>query len=240
MNFETAKAFFHQVYKKKNWVYRGNFELAKIDLELGDLKKAQEKYAKINALCNKKQSRNALFGNIDIAILKHEYEKAKVLLNKINGQDLDTNEKIEYLNLETLIAYFLEELDTINYNEENYFYNLLVSSSDDVLLEHIKHHQTGNYECPFLVSINLEELLNKVREDIKEKNGSIHGHCEKYVLTQDNEVGKYKDGTMTKDVCVITMLNTKEIVTMYPVKKSFAFDDENLMNDEGIRRKRKL
>lgn len=48
----------------------------------------------------------------------------------------------------------------------------------------------------------------------------------------------YKGNIITSDLCVVTMIGTKDIITMYPVSLSDEFDKERFSTSEQLKLKR--
>ena len=58
-----------------------------------------------------------------------------------------------------------------------------------------------------------------------------------YRFRLDTPIG-YKDDLITSDLCVVTIIGTKDIITMYPVSLSDEFDKEGLATSKELKLKR--
>ena len=58
-----------------------------------------------------------------------------------------------------------------------------------------------------------------------------------YRFRLDTPIG-YKGDEITNDLCVVTMIGTKDIITMYTVQLSSEFDEEGFAHDKSITLKR--
>jgi len=76
-----------------------------------------------------------------------------------------------------------------------------------------------------------------VREKIQEFNPSYFECSEMYRFRLDKKIG-YIGHEVTKDICVVTNLGTKNIITMYPIQLSNEFDNEGFTINEELTKKR--
>lgn len=58
-----------------------------------------------------------------------------------------------------------------------------------------------------------------------------------YRFRLDTPIG-YKGDLITSDICVVTMIGTKDIITMYPVSLSDEFDKEGMSTSKELKLKR--
>lgn len=117
----------------------------------------------------------------------------------------------------------------------------LLDKSDAPLLKHLSKHfdqtQKDNNGC-FLESLDLKKLLQDAREKITTINGNHFEITDMYRFRLDEPIG-FKHNELTNDLCVVTMIGTQDIVTMYPVLLSSEFDREGFSQDKAIALKRK-
>ena len=68
-------------------------------------------------------------------------------------------------------------------------------------------------------------------------NGNHFELTDMYRFKLDTPIG-YKGELITNDLCVVTILGTKDIITMYPVSLSNEFDNEKFSTSEQLKLKR--
>jgi len=113
----------------------------------------------------------------------------------------------------------------------------LFNHSDKVLMNHIRRHcnqKLRNTVACFLPHIDIKKLLYEARDRIEDMNANHFEFSDMYRFRLDSLIG-YKGDLDTSDLCVATLIDTKDIITMYPVLLSEEFDIEGLATSEELR-----
>lgn len=79
--------------------------------------------------------------------------------------------------------------------------------------------------------------MTDARETIEDMNGNHFEFSDMYRFKLDTPIG-YKGDLITSDLCVATIIGTKDIITMYPVSLSDEFDKEGLATSKELKLKR--
>lgn len=107
-------------------------------------------------------------------------------------------------------------------------------------MSHIKKHKNQSEKATngcFFKYTDIRELLLDAREKIENMNGNHFEVLDMYRFKLDTPIG-YKGELITSDLCVVTIIGTKDIITMYPVTLSDEFDKEGLSTSEKLKLKR--
>ncbi len=153
---------------------------------------------------------------------------------------LDINEKelegIDLTNYETLGFYIgRREGRTFNVNRNmlSYVDAMIVNYSKGNSVWHINRHLNQEYRetsgC-FFKFTDIRKLLEEVQEIIKNIRPQYSNLLNVYRMRLDTPVG-FNGGVVTSDIGVTTLLGTKDIITMYPVRLSREFNTENNQED---------
>lgn len=212
--------------------------IAKIYSELGFYKEALEI---LNILLNTELYLEAKLEIIYSLTRLKEYEKAYNLTADINPEVLNNIMKKDYNELINILKYRLNILKLSELNREDYKAYLLMTNDNETLLNHIQKHQKQNERFTkgcFFKDLNLKDLLFQIQDKLESYNPIYVNKTDFYRLSLPKSIG-FKGDDKTKDITVITLLGTKQIITMYPVKFSSKFDSENLNQDKDLQLTRK-
>lgn len=190
------------------------------------------------------------FDDLNISILmlnkaimfyyKNNYYEALKCMNQIDTSKLGTYDFKTYKDLNTLIKFYLGKLKKEDISSSNYFYSRLFDQDNSLLLKHISEHINEKEEYSngiFIKDININELFDVARKRIEFLNGTHYSVTDVYKFSLDKNVG-YKSGDLTKDICVLTYLGTKDIVTIYPIINSEEYDKEGMLESRELKAKR--
>lgn len=237
MNFKSSKSF----YTISNIFSDGKIELelAVLNMQLGDFDIATD------ILENLKSSKNGYIQkalnveNMFLALLKKDYSKALYYYNRVNKNLL--KERIVFDTIYMHILFGLNKLNDSKYKDA-FLYDLLINKDDSRLIGRINNYKTYNKKLAlstFLNEVNEEELLNFARSEIQNLNGRYYKNVEKYIIHCDEPIGQMGN-ELTNDLCVVTLIGTKEIIKMTPIFISDKFNSEGILQSEEIKRKREL
>lgn len=211
-----------------------NMEIAKCYYELGMHNEAWSFLEKIE---NKDNPSIMLF-KICILYYERKYEHALKLLNLIDISKLKPMDFRTYKDILILLNYKIGNITSIN-NLTRYLYARLFDKDDKLLSEHIKKHfETTQTDFGNLKKeLDTFELIELCKKTIKNMNGNHYGISDIYRCRLDNIIGT-KRNEPTKDIEIVTYLDSKDIITMYPIMLSSEFDTEKMTTDKELKLRR--
>ena len=212
-------------------------DLARVYMQMGDYEVAQDLF---NSLLNDdKYYIEIMIDLVCLSILKEDYDAAFKTFSSIDKSKLCGRYLEDYANLKMYLDYFMgKKMDS---SCDSYRFNVLSTDSDNYLLDHIESHKNEKYRYTngcFFNNIDLKDIIYKVSEIIEVINANYFGLANIYRFSLDDYIG-YKGNDMTKDICVVTIIGTKKIITIYPIMLSKCFDSENMLYSESLKIKRK-
>lgn len=239
-NFNEAYKYFIECLSYKEFHNLALFNIGKIYAELGINNEAFSIY---NKLLNTELYIETKLEIIYTLVRCLEYEKAFQLTDSIKYSELHSKLRDDYNDLITLLKFRMNMIENPSSlrPHKDYKSYLLLYSDDNILLEHIKKHsrQDDKYTMGcFFDNLDLSQLLRLTKEKINYLNPIFTNKVDAYRFSFDKSIGFKKD-SKTRDIVVITLLGTKQIITMYPVKFSKEFDKEKFNNNEELSLKRK-
>ncbi len=240
-NFEQSKKYYSECMIDPNTQYKSLLAIAKLNIQTGDYEVARKMYETLRL--NPKFYIQSTIGLIALNIFEYNFFEAQKLINEINASKLTPKLNQHYRILDMYIKYFLGQL-RISDNKfdpvKDYMIYRLFDHSEDILLNHIKKHcnqaakeTTG---C-FFQDINTQKLLHDARDRIQDMNANHFEASDMYRFKLDTPIG-YKGNLITSDLCVVTIIGTKDIITMYPVSLSEEFDKEGMSTSKDLKLKR--
>lgn len=240
-NFKTSQYYFQKCLIEPRTQYIAFLEIAKICSQMGDYSIAQRMLDTLQL--NDKYATTATLELISLKICEGNYEEAYNLLKQVDFNIRSAYSKqIKLLNI-----LLLSKLDPTpnNYNpfDHSIDYSIcrLLDENDDNLIEHLQKHlnqEDRQSNGCFFENINLNELISSVKEKINIMNPSYCGFNDIYRFRFDYPIG-YKGDALTSDITVATIIDTKKIITMYPVQLSPEYNREGFLYDQTISLKRK-
>ncbi len=240
-NIERSKKYYAECMKYPDFQYKSLLALAKLNIQTGDYIVARKMLETLQL--NSDFYIQAMFNLIFISIYEHDFYMAKKLISEIDTSRLTPKLIKHYNHIYAYIRYFLGELkasDDIYIFEKDYMIYRLFNHSDKVLLNHIRCHcnqKLRNTVGCFLPHIDIKKLLYEARDRIEDMNANHFELSDMYRFRLDSLIG-YKGDLDTSDLCVATLIDTKDIITMYPVLLSEEFDIEGLATSEELRLRR--
>ena len=187
--------------------------LAKIAYANNDLKLEQKCYEDMINLKNYEMGKLYI---IEFYIRNNNYEKAIQYFNSINFDEINSN----YSNIRQLSA--MLGLEITDQDREYYTIKQIENYDINLAIEHINRHKNiidgVGY---FNEDVNIEELLLDVTAKIKNKRANYNDTLSHYILKYPN-VGKY-DNISIDYVEVVSIPNTNNVITMYPVASDNIF-----------------
>lgn len=161
----------------------------------------------------------AIIQYIIILIKENNYEEAYNCFLKIPEEYIEEN-KIE-INILRRYIYkkIFPELNGIIKNDNLNYFSAQISNYDDEILENkiIRSQNIG--QSRFNCEIELENIISYVKEKIEKEEPIYYDLFDRYILEYPN-VGTINRKN-TDYIMVVTNLNTKEIVNIYPCSGVF-------------------
>ncbi len=240
-NFERSKKYYSECMLTPDMQYKSLLALAKLNVQTGDYDIASSMYQTIQL--NPNYHIQATIGLVCLSILKKQFFDAQQYIMNIDEAKLTPIISQHYRILKTYIKYCLGELkmpDSTCSKDNGYMIYRIFNHNEKILLSHIERHknqaQKATNGC-FFKDINIKKLLLEAREIIENMNANHFEISDMYRFKLDRPIG-YKGELITNDLCVVTMIGTKDIITMYPVSLSNEFDREGVSTSEKLKLKR--
>ena len=240
-NFERSKKYYSECMLTPNMQNKSLLALAKLYIQTGDYDVAAKMYQTLQL--NPRFYIQSIIGLTCLSILEKRFYDAQQYLLKIDESRLTQKLMQHYRILNAYIKYFLGQLklsDNIYDPVRDYMIYRLFDHSEQTLLSYIEKHKNqlekSTNGC-FFKYIDIKKLLLDAKEIIENMNGNHFEISDMYRFKLDTPIG-YKGELITSDLCVVTMIGTKDIITMYPVSLSDEFDKEGLLTSKQLKHKR--
>lgn len=241
-NFEASKRYYSECMIDPEMQNRALLSIAKLYIQTGDNEVARKMFETLQL--NQYFKTQSTIGLICLNILEQNYKDAESLLRGINGRGLTPKLCQHYRILDLYVQYFQGKLNATNHFDpvKDYMLYRLFDHSEETLLNHIQKHMNQRDRqsngC-FFKNIDLQKLLFYAREKIENMNSNHFEVSDMYRFRLDTPIG-FKGDEITSDLCVVTMIGTKDILTMYPVLLSDEFDKEGLSTSKELMLKRNI
>ncbi len=239
-NFYRSKEYFNNCLVFRGKELSALLSLAKVHMELGDYSIAKE----ILTNLQRKESYyySATIDLIYLYILVHDYEQAYYWYQTIDFENVSARIYKQGQIIKTYLLKALGKNDMLNKIDcaTNYTASRIINNSDENLIRHIKKHinlENEYYNDKFFSNIDINKFLKLVKKKIATLNPNHFEISDMYRFSLDEPIG-YRDKEFTNDIVVVTVLDTKCIITMYPIKLSNEFDIENNAKNEELKLKR--
>ena len=188
----------------------------------------------VNELVKMKPSVYIMLFLVNLDLREEKYEEALIDAEKILDMDDKYLDKASRIALTRMIAIAKVNLG-IPVTEKGYYFSQVAEYSKERTIEHIKSHfESTRGEGVFFPNMNLEkafELFENRISDIKPNYLSIKTLGDSYLI--DFENAGIVGSTILNKMQVVTIINTKKIITFYPVSKlSFNYETEEEVRKE--------
>lgn len=240
-NFEQSKKYYSECMLTPDMQYKSLLALAKLYVQTGDYDIASKMYQTLQL--NPRFYIQSTIGLTCLSIFEKRFYDAQKYMMKIDESKLTPKLMQHYRILNAYIKYFLGQLkssDNIYDPARDYMIHRLFDHSEETLLSHIEKHRNQSEKATngcFFKHTDIRKLLLNARKIIEDMNGNHFEVSDMYRFKLDTPIG-YKGELITSDLCVVTMIGTKDIITMYPVSLSDEFDKEGLSTSEQLKLKR--
>ena len=214
-NNELARMYLEELIntKSQNMEY-AMLEIGKLEVSEGN-DEIGRKY--FESLLGTKNIDYALSELLFLDIKEEKFADAIYRINKL--KKVPSEHKIDLFNVIFYLKYRLGNLDNIK--PLNDFQRLLLSYDYDLVIKHIKSHLDANGEkrlhTIFNENIDIEELYNYILEKIQNISPIRCNLVEKYIVMCEQNIA-IVNNEETNYIEVITLPNSKKILTFYPIK----------------------
>ena len=220
-NFEYARLLLEKPKRKKELInvllflyceyndINATLELGKIEFNDGNLKNARMYFESALKLC---ENPVALQYLIYINIHEEKYKEAYKLYKKFIKYDY--KECHDSVNMGITLHNKLN-LPISKHLKKSYFYQQLTDYNEDKAIEHIKCHLEKKDHSVYSNIVNVDALYRDSIIKIQNINPNTFMVVDKYVLDYNYIVGTSRN-KITNRVEVVTIPNTKDILTIYP------------------------
>ena len=240
-NYESSKRYYSECMAEPKMQNRVLLSIAKLYIQTGNHQVARKMFETLQL--NKYYNTQSTTGLICLNILEGNYKDAEKLLKEIDERRLTPKLYQHYQILNMYVKYFQGNLKTSDNHFDpvkEYMIYRLFDNSDETLLNHIQRHTNQRDRksngC-FFEHTDLKKLLSDAREKIENMNSNHFEFSDMYRFRLDNPIG-FKGSEITSDLCVATIIGTKDILTMYPVLLSDEFDKEGFSTSKELMIKR--
>ena len=212
-NYNEAKNYFESLLNAQNNTY-AMLELGKLEVRLGNYNEAKNYFEDILKIRHDVYAINEL---LILSIKWEKYEDALLYLEELTNYK---TKNLKHLKVYfTYINYKMGNIDKIQ-DIEGYFANQIVDYNKEKAINHIKLHLDENSNKIkhglFEDNLDIEKLYNESKERIKNIEPDYSAISDKYIYDTGFDVGVVND-QKTSFIKIVTVVNTKDIVTMYPI-----------------------
>ena len=163
---------------------------------------------------------------INLDLLENKFEEAYKLLQENYTRLMNVVDNKVITNTDFYIRYKLGLLKDDEDKSKYYKRNLIKYSENDVI-NHIKRH-TNSFEgkkihSQFSENVDIYVLLYNVKKIISDIKPSFSTSVDVYYINYDEIVGRVNDEETTY-LEIVTYINTKNILTIYPISKEIGND----------------
>ncbi len=241
-NFKASRRYYSECMIDSSMQYKSLLALAKLHIQTGDNQIARKMFETLQLNIN--FNILSTLGLICLEIFEENYDDAYRLLQTLNPNSLTPKICQHYRIIDSFLKSklgILRKFESSIDPNKNYMLYRLYDNSDKVLLSHVGRHLNQDirqsYGC-FFKYIDLKKLLIDVRDKIFDMNANHFEISDMYRFKLDTPIG-FKGDDITSDICVVTMIGTKDIITIYPIKLSEQFDIEGMSTSKELALKRK-
>ncbi len=231
-NIDKAKEYLNNLLNTSSRIY-AIIELGNIEANNGNYTTAKKYFESLISI-DENTKKNAFLKLLMLNIKYENYEEALTYLNElIKYNDISVNLIKQYQ------IYIKNKLNTLETKEciDGYINNQIVKYNYRTAKEHIKYHLKDNdekeFHTKFLPDVDIDYLFDLVNIEIRKLKKQNYGIQEKCILDMGYTVGEY-NGFETSLIEVVTICNTNNIITMYPVASKYKVYSNNYFNNKKI------
>lgn len=212
-NYNEAIEYFSNLLDTKA-KYHAMLELGKVYIHLGDYDKAKEYFKSILEIKNDLYAINELFF---LCMKNEQYDKALEYLKQLSEDGF-----IKHDQLKKYLFYIKAKMNKIDKKTrvKGYLDNQIVNFNRKEAINHIKRHLDENNKkvkhAMFFNKINISKLYKTIEKDLNDLMPHTFNICDKYIYDAGIDIGIIDD-KKTSFLKVVTVCNTNNIITMYPI-----------------------
>lgn len=225
-NYSLAEFYYTEILEhkglNKNYALVG---LGKIEKEKNNYDKSEEYFLKV--IKSGSENKNFAYYELIILYIKEErYLDAYKLFDEMIECNKYSKEKIAYSQIQNIIFYLKFKLNLLTKEEKEntsfYFKKQVVNYDEFEAIDHISKHleETDNKILHSLFNQNIDilNLYYVCSNLITNINPSLSTFVDIYTISFDNPIGTIMN-EVTNTVQVVTIINTKNIIAIYPISK---------------------
>lgn len=242
---ETAIFYYEEgikIMENNVYSYNGLARIAKSEERYDDAEMYYKKIIEIAKYYKEPQRQKRLeigiTGLVELEIKRENYQKAYDYLLSLKGKE-DSN-----LRRQT-IFYLKNKLNLLTEKEKNYHglkydERQFLKYDKNAAIEHIKTHQKNRNNPKrtlFFEEISIDEIYELAKNEIENKKPIKSTLADTYIIELEKDVGIINK-KLTNKIYVITEVNTKNIITMYPVPTYYNSKNKEVNKNEYKGRQR--
>ncbi len=210
-NYEKAKEIFLDLQKNYNQL-AAYIELGRLEYVKGNLKEAKECFLKLE---DTKIERFGYYLLVALYLKENDYEETFRYIKQAMDHGHWINPDIVCLISKELNIFF-PQIDYQKYSI-NYTVDQVLNYDVSKALKHVKKRHINLNNSDFKEGVDLDSLIVEVK-DLLDDNCKVKklGFNDVYIIPYPN-IGKFGE----EHVKVVTLPNTKDIITMYPTFKTY-------------------
>ncbi len=225
---ESEAFYLLSLARNENNKYAITYDIGAYYLSKGDFERAEENFL-VLLKGNDSYKCYGLFGLIKTYIHTEDYETALNCFNRLEKIREYTDFRIShYYNLKFLLL-FKNGLLIDETLADNYFRKQLVDYSEEATIEHIKEHlkdleqlneeelRDKKFHSVFKKDTDIIALYKYCQELIKDKRPDGYSEVDYYRCKLSNSIGATYSNKETMYVEIVTLPNSKDILSIYPV-----------------------
>lgn len=210
-----------------------NLYLGTIEFHKQNYDQALNYYNKVTKK-NKRAYRDMIYKKICIYIKKEDYDMAYQLFMELKNVDYTK----KYLNKYGILEIYLNKKTNRELLEPvNYVSSLVCEYNKYYVIEHISRHKEINENklnhTVFYSHIDIYDLYNFALANISNENFYNNSFCDSYII--EYKCVGYNNEKEINSIKVVTLPNTKQIVSIYPYDYDLSIIKENQKNKKKSR-----
>ena len=176
---------------------------------------------------------------------QREYALKKLIFLDIREKDYDVAyDHFQEINNQSIKEHLIDTMFYLKYQLgilgnadgcKSYYCMQVINYDEKRAIEHIMNHLYENKDkrkhTQFDTNVDINELFNEVKVKLQYEKVTSFQLNDYYLLDCDYPIGT-ADGIKTTKIKVVTLPNTKQIITMYPVVSSDKYDNRSYNFDD--------
>lgn len=211
-NFAKAKSYYKDLLNTKLKRF-ALVRLASLEEKLGNYTEAIKYYEMLKEY--EAYRKKAFLKSFILNMKLENYSETLKYLEKIIDKKLLSSKEINYY-----FTYLKYKMGITGYktNKEGYLINQIKNYNQKKAISHIeeRHKNQNKSQSIFNENLNISKLYKNIKENFDKMTLIETGLCDKYIYDTGFNIGTSNDEN-TSFIQVVTICNTKDIITMFPV-----------------------